>query len=71
MKSGLPPCETNPIDPVPERMEASENIFQWNGSILLRMENKGMVVAVWTAEITAGKKNHGAEFSRPIQKGSL
>jgi hypothetical protein len=52
-------------------MEARENNLQWNGRILLRMENEGMVVAVWTAEIAAGKKNDGAEFSWPIQEGSL
>jgi hypothetical protein len=52
-------------------MEARENNLQWNGSILLRMENEGMVVAVWTAEIAAGEKNDGAEFSWPIQEGSL
>jgi len=52
-------------------MEAKENDLQWNGSILLRMEDEGMVVAVWTAEIAAGKKNDGAKFSWPIQEGSL
>jgi hypothetical protein len=35
------------------------------------MENEGMVVAVWTAEITVGEEEHRAEFSRPIQKGRL
>ena len=58
MKGRLSTCEANPIDPIPQRMEASENIFQWNGSILLGMENKGVVVAIRTAEITVGKKKH-------------
>jgi hypothetical protein len=49
-------------------MEASEYDFQWNGSILLRMENEWVVVAVWTAEIAPGEKKDGAEFSWPIQK---
>jgi len=39
-------------------METGENIFEWKGSILLGMENKGVVVAIRAAEITTGKKNH-------------
>jgi hypothetical protein len=35
------------------------------------MENKGMIVAIGTAEITVGEEKHRAEFSRPIQKGRL
>jgi len=40
MESRFSPCETHPIDPTPQRMETSENIFQWDGRILLRMENE-------------------------------
>jgi len=71
MESGLSARETDPIDPIPQRMETGENIFQVNGDILLRMENKGVVVAVRAAEITVGKEKYRAEFSRPIQKGGL
>jgi hypothetical protein len=71
MESGFSPRETDPIDPIPQGMETGENIFQVNGDILLRMENKGMIVAVRAAEITVGKEEYRAEFSRPIQKGSL
>jgi hypothetical protein len=35
------------------------------------MQNKGMVVAVRTAEITVRKKKDGAEFPGPIQKRGL
>ncbi len=63
--------EANAIDPIPQRMKADENIFQWNGSILLGMENKGMVVAIRAAEITAGKENHRAEFPPPIREGGF
>jgi hypothetical protein len=52
-------------------MKTGENIFQRNGSILLRMEDQGMVVAIRTAEVTIGKEKHRAEFCRPIQQRSL
>jgi hypothetical protein len=52
-------------------MKAIEDIPQGDGGILLGMENKGMVMAVRAAEITVGKKKHGAEFSWPIQKGGV
>jgi hypothetical protein len=71
MESRLSACKANAIDPSPQRMEAGENVFQWNGSILLGVKNKGMVVTIRTAEITEGKEKHRAEFSRPIQKGGL
>jgi hypothetical protein len=58
MERRLSACDANPIDPISGRMETDENIFQWNGSILLGMENKGMVVAIRAAEITTRKENH-------------
>jgi hypothetical protein len=58
MESRLSTREANPVDPIPQRMETGENIFERKGSILLGMENKGVVVAIRTAEITTGKKNH-------------
>ena len=58
MESRLSARKANAINPSPQRMEASENVFHWNGSILLRMKNKGMVVAIRTAEITVGKEKH-------------
>jgi len=54
MESGFSPRETDPIDPIPQGMETGEHILQEDGSILLGMENKGMVVAVGTAKITGG-----------------
>jgi hypothetical protein len=71
MESRLSTREANPVDPIPQRMETGENIFEWKGSILLGMENKGVVVAIRTAEITTRKKNHRAEFSPPVQEGGL
>jgi hypothetical protein len=71
MERRLSPCEANPIDPIPQRMEASENIFQWKGSILLGMENKGMIVAIRTAEITAGEEKHRADLPLPVREGGL
>jgi hypothetical protein len=71
MESGFSTCEADPIDPIPQSMETGEYIVQVNGSILLGMENKGMVVAIRTAKITVGKEKYRTEFSRPIQKGGL
>jgi hypothetical protein len=39
-------------------VKAIENIFQGNSSIPFRIENKGMVMAVRTAEIAVGKEKH-------------
>jgi hypothetical protein len=71
MESGLSTREADPIDPIPQGMETGEYILQDDGSILLGMENQGMVVTVRTAKITARKEKYRTEFSRPIQKGSL
>ena len=69
MERWLSTREANPVDPIPQRMEASENIFQRNGSILLGMEDQSVVVAIRAAEITTGKENHRADFARPIREG--
>ncbi len=58
MDRGFSTREANPVDPIPHGMEAAENPFEWNGSKLLGMENKGVVVAIRAAEITVGKKDH-------------
>jgi hypothetical protein len=71
MKGRLSTCEANPIDPTLKSAEASENLFKWNCKILLRMENEGVVMAVWTAEVAIRKEEHRADFSRPIHKGSF
>ena len=71
MEGGFSPREANPIDPISQRTKPTENIFQRKRRITLRMENKGMVVAVGAAEITVGEEKHGADFSWPIRKGGL
>jgi hypothetical protein len=71
MEGWLSTCEANSVDPISQRMKTTENIFQWNGGILPRMENKGMIVAIRTAKITVRKKKHGTEFFWPIQKRGL
>jgi hypothetical protein len=35
------------------------------------MENKGMIVAIRTPEVTGGEEKHGAKPPRPIRKGGL
>jgi hypothetical protein len=35
------------------------------------MEDERVVVAIRAAEITGREEKHGAEFSRPIQKGGF
>jgi hypothetical protein len=71
MERRLSTREADPIDPISQSVEASENIFHWKGSILLGMENEGVIVAIRTAEITTGKKKHRADFPLPIREGSL
>jgi hypothetical protein len=63
--------EAHPVDPIPQGMEASENIFQRKRDILLGMEDKRMVVAIRTTEITTGEKKHRADFPLPIREGGL
>jgi hypothetical protein len=52
-------------------MKASKNIFEWKGRILLRMKNKGMIMAIGTPEITGGEEKYGANSPRPIRKGNF
>ena len=66
VERGLSPREANSIDPILQRMETKENIFQWNGSILLGMENEGMIVAIRATEITAREEKHRTDFPLPI-----
>jgi hypothetical protein len=53
------------------RTEVAQYLFNWNGSILLRMKNESMVVAVRTTKIAVGKKEHRADLPWPIHKGGL
>jgi hypothetical protein len=43
---------------MPQRLETDENILQRYGGILLRMKNKGVIVAIRTPKITAWKEKH-------------
>jgi len=70
-QSGFPTCNANPIDPAAKRLESAQHIFQWNGSVTLRVEDKRMIMAVRAAKIAARQKKDRAEFSWPIQKGGF
>ena len=71
MKGRLSTGEANPIDPTLKSAEASKNVFKWNCKILLRMENEGVIMAVWTAEVAIRKKENRAEFPWPLDKGGF
>ncbi len=71
MERRLSTREANSVDTIPGGTEASENIFQGNGSILLGMEDQSVVVAIRAAEITKGEEKHRADFPLPIREGRL
>ncbi len=71
MQSRFPARKANPVDPIPQGTETDENILERNGSILLGTEDKGVVVAIRTAEITMGKEDHRADLTPPIRKGGF
>jgi hypothetical protein len=71
MKSRLPPCNTNPIDPAFERVKATQNVFQRDRMKLFRMKNERVVMAIGTAEIAVRKKEDRTDLPTPIYKGGL
>jgi hypothetical protein len=71
MERRLSAREANPVDPIPGRMETDKNIFQWNGSILLGMEDETVVVAIRTTEITAREEKYRADSPLPIRERGL
>jgi hypothetical protein len=71
VQGGLSARDANPINPFPKDAEAIQDVLQWNGRILLRTEDQGVVMAVRTAKVTTGKKEHRTKLSWPIQKGGL
>jgi len=71
MEGGLSTRKANPFNPIMIRMKGTQNLFHWNGSILLRLKNKGVVMAERAAEVAVGKKENGADLPWPIHKGSL
>jgi hypothetical protein len=71
MQGGLSTRKANPINPILKRVKATQNVFQWDGRITLRMENEGVVMAVRTAEVTIGEEKYRAELFWPIHKGGF
>jgi len=49
-------------------MKITQNLFNWNGSILLRMKNERVVMAIRTTEVAVGKEKHRTNLPRPIHK---
>jgi len=68
-QSRLSTGDANPIDPPLKGAEPTEHFFQGNRSVFLRMEDKGMIMAVRTAEVATGEEEDGTKFPWPIQKG--
>jgi hypothetical protein len=62
MKGRLSTCDTNPIDPTLKRVEVTQNFFERDRTILFRMENEGVIMAVWTAEIAIRKEENRADL---------
>jgi hypothetical protein len=71
MKGGFSTCDTNPIDPTLKRVEATQNVFKRNRTILFRMKNERVVMAVRAAEIAIRKEEYRTDFSWPIHEGGL
>ena len=46
-----------------------QDMFQGNGKILLGMKNQAVVMAVRTAKITMGEKDHRADLPPPVDEG--
>jgi hypothetical protein len=71
MNSRFSPCDTNPIDPAFERVEATQNVFQRDRMKLFRMKNERVVMAIGTAEIAVRKKEDRTNLPAPIYKRGL
>jgi hypothetical protein len=70
-QGGFPTCNANPIDPAVKGLESVQHIFQWNGGVPFRVEDKTMIMAVRTAKIATRQKKDRAELSWPVQKGGF
>ena len=71
MKGRLSARDTNSVDPTLKRVEVTQNVFQRDRTVLFRMKNEGVIMAVRAAEIAIRKEEHRADFSWPIHKGGL
>jgi hypothetical protein len=71
VKGRLSARNANSIDPALKRVEVTQNLFKRDRTILFRMKNERMVMAVRAAEIAIRKEEHRAYFSWPIHKGGF
>jgi hypothetical protein len=58
LQRGFTAGDADPVNPIPKRVKTMQNILHGNGKILFRMQNEGVVMAVRTAEIAVGEKDH-------------
>jgi hypothetical protein len=56
VQGGLPARDADPVNPISERVETLQNVFEGNGGVPLRMKDEGVVVAIRTPEVTRRKE---------------
>jgi len=71
MQGGFSTRKANPINPILKGKEAGQNVIKRDRRIPLWVKNKGMVMAVWTAEIAVREEENRADFPWPIHEGSF
>jgi hypothetical protein len=71
MEGWLSTRQANPINPIFIRTKVTQNVFKGNRSILVRVKNERVVMAVGATEVAMGKKKHRTDLSWPIRKGGL
>jgi hypothetical protein len=71
MEGWLSTRQANPINPIPIRTEVTQDVFNGNRRILLRVKNERVVVTVRATEVAMGEKKDGTDLSWPIYKGGL
>jgi len=71
MKRRLTSGQTHTLDPIPERNESIQDVFERKGRILLGAKNQGRVVAIAAAKVAEGQKEDRAQFPRPIDERGL
>ena len=54
-----------------EKNGGADDLFYWNGGILIRVKHESVIVAIGAAKIAVGYEKDRAELAWPIQEGSL
>jgi hypothetical protein len=71
MEGRLSAGHTDAVHPSFKRTKTVQGVLHRNGTVLFRLEDQRMIVAIRTAEIAVGEKEYRADLPRPIDKRRL